>query len=573
MNRFWPPAAVAAALLLEVLWLLWPVGPWLDTTILGEPGSDALRALWGFDHLRRSILPPDTPIWSAEANLPSGVVALALPWVSGLLLAPLGALFGPVAGYNLSIGALLWAAGLSAAWMMRELGGTWGTGLVVGSAWIASPMLLHAVSDGTAEHVAVWLLPCALALACRALARPSLRAGAMAGIAGGLVALDSPYLAVYCAFAALALVPRLRAGLARSGRGFALGAAPVLLLLILLYRLFPLGSGGGLPLAELQALNVTDLRSWAEIVTSGHRAGGPAPTAIPTALLASALVLGLWAGRPAWPWLATGLAMVLLSFGRSNTLPVVSWLNDLLYHLPGVGGLRFPERWLVPATLLLACAGGLGLTRALGALRAGPALSGAVSAVLALGLLDQGVSASGFRRDFPLAPVPAYDFSTWLHDQPEAGGYALLPQVRPAAPAGKGVRPVFATLGPALLPADAELLQVRIGRPSTGAPGLQTLYRRPQDTRVARLLADWDDLTHPRLTGYPIPPGADDSRADRVRGEALQVLRDAGLRWLVIDEAAYAGAGLDALRRQLGARLVAERRFDEGSGVLVWTVE
>lgn len=573
LARWGPPAGVAAGLLALVIWLLWPLGPWLGTAILGEPGSDALRAMWGLDHLRRSILPPNTPIWSSEAGFPAGVVALPLPFVSGLLLAPLGVIFGPVAGYNLALGALLWAAGLGAAALVRALGGGWGPGLAAGAAWIASPMLLHAIADGTAEHAAVWLLPGFLALAAGALQRGGVRAGAWAGVVGGLVALDSPYLAIYAVIATLGLAPMLRAAQGRAARGFALGAAPFAVLLLAIYRQFPLGSDGGLPLEQLQALNATHLPTWATVWAQGHQPGDPTPTAIPRGLLAGGLALGLAGGRRAWAWLGVAALMVLLSFGRSDTLPIACSINEQLYRLPGVGGLRFPERWLVPASLALAVAGALGLGRGLASLRAGPGLRAGVCAVLALGAFAQGARDSGLRRDLPLASVPDPSFAAWLREQSGSGAYALLPQVRPAAPVGAGARPVFAGLGSAYTPADAELIQVRVGRPSTGAPGLQTLARRDEDPRVLRLLSDWDDLTHPALTGYPIPPGADDPRADRVRGEALDLLIDAGLRWLIIDEAAYAGAGLDALRRQLGDRLTEERRFDEGTGVLVWEIQ
>ena len=126
-----------------VYWILLPIWPNLDTHILGDKQTDAIRGMWGMDNLRRSIIPPETPIVSTQTNFPAGALLLILPFVSGILLAPLGFLFGPIVGWNLSIAVLLWAFGMTSAWMVKKLTSSWAAGMVVGGLVCCQPMLLH----------------------------------------------------------------------------------------------------------------------------------------------------------------------------------------------------------------------------------------------------------------------------------------------------------------------------------------------------------------------------------------------------------------------------------------------
>lgn len=75
--------------------------------------------------------------------------------------------------------------------------------------------------------------------------------------------------------------------------------------------------------------------------------------------------------------LAAAVALVL-SFGRN--LPLHGWL---LEHLPGFGAFRYPEKWVLPATLALALTGGLGLAK-LGRTHDGGTWAAAALALLAL---------------------------------------------------------------------------------------------------------------------------------------------------------------------------------------------
>ena len=67
----WEALITAIVLAICVYWVLIPIWPHLDSRILGDPETDAIRGMWGFDHIRRSLLPPQTPLWSNLVNFPS----------------------------------------------------------------------------------------------------------------------------------------------------------------------------------------------------------------------------------------------------------------------------------------------------------------------------------------------------------------------------------------------------------------------------------------------------------------------------------------------------------------------
>ena len=60
------------------------------------------------------------------------------------------------------------------------------------------------------------------------------------------------------------------------------------------------------------------------------------------------------------------------------------------------------------------------------------------------------------------------------------------------------------------------------------------------------------------------------SLASKSRGtKALRNLRQAGLHWIAVDEDAYTEEGLKLLREQLGNKILSEKRFSDGTGVLL----
>lgn len=600
-----PAGLVALCCLVVAGWIFHPILGQLGDHIVGDADTDAVRGMWGLDHLRRSLLPLDTPIWSKELNFPFGVLALVLPFVSGLLAAPVGLVFGPLAGFDLVMILLVAAAGFGTAVLVRIAGESWPAGLAAAGATMSPPMLLHAVCDGTPEHVAIWLVPLFLAAAVALARRPSVPVGVLAGSLAVLVAFDSPYHGVYAALIGILVLPfelvrpwppHRRKDLARALGAAAVPVAVGGLVLGLLYRNFPIDEQIGLRSEQLWKMNAADLHTWWQYDFGQRTVRDPslAPTAIPAGVLWAGLGLGLLGAPRSLPWLAAGLGAVILSFGYNDRIPqeLAQWLgsdgqelgrtilrwNQDLYALPGIGSVRFPRRWLVPATLCLSVAGGMGLARVFWLLSRPrllrrPVTWGApvVGLVLTVLAARAGVQTARFHAPFPAHALPEVAFTDWVRDQPGSGAAVLLPQMRPAPASGKrGDLPVFASIADSLSSSDVQYLQVRMGRPLLSYPSLKTLVPMKVDTDLYRLLRNWDDIAHPQLTGRPIPSSAHDERSEPFRQRVIDGVRQDGLRFVIVDEAAYAEEGMAILRAQLSSHLVSEEHFDDGTGVTVF---
>ena len=81
---------VGLLLLLLVVHQFGPIWTSLDQTILGDEETDAIKGMWSFDHIRRSMLPPETPISPKPTTLKG--VGMAATLVSAIILSPLGIL-------------------------------------------------------------------------------------------------------------------------------------------------------------------------------------------------------------------------------------------------------------------------------------------------------------------------------------------------------------------------------------------------------------------------------------------------------------------------------------------------
>ncbi len=585
-RRYRSAALAAGSVAAAVAFTLYPLWGSLGGHLLGDPDADAVRGMWGFDFLFHSLLPPDTPVRSDHVNFPFGVVALVLPWASGLLAAPLVGLFGPLAGWNLALAGLLWGAGMATAWLVRALCGSWAAGAVAGVALLTQPMLLHAVGDGTAEHVAIWGIAAFLAAAVLLLRTGRLRWGLAAGALSAVVVLDSPYHAAYTMVLVLLCLPWVLAERDVRGRWKRLvlplvaglvvaGVAAGLILHV--YRFLPTADTTGLDATVLRGTNATDPALWARFFRGvAQRDPTQVPTFVPTTFLLGAVVLAGFRIRRSWPWLAAGFLLILLSCGTHPHWPqylgdglgdALVALNGKLLALPGLSIIRFPRRLLVPGALALCVAGGWGLA----ALR--PRLGRRFVLLAAgLGLLSVllNVHASRFHRGFPLIEPPDVEFASWIDGQHGHGAVMLLPQWRPHTPdMMREHQPTFAAIEGPIASSDTLYIQVLHGRPAMGSPQLKTLRTYPKDEGVVRLIRDWTDLTLPLLQQRPIAPSATNPEFDEMRREALGSLIDQGLRYLVVDLTAYNDEAQEILRQQLGPHFHEAHRFHDGGGVLV----
>ena len=147
------------------------------------------------------------PYGQTKSTSQLGVLALTLPWTTSVLLSPLGFFFGPVVAWNLSIAMILLAIGVSTAWLVRQLTDSWSIGCAMGGLVMTQPMLLHAISDGTPEHLSLWGVPLLLGMTWKAFTEISPKWGVGAGLMAVLVALDSPYHAIYAALTGLIVLP------------------------------------------------------------------------------------------------------------------------------------------------------------------------------------------------------------------------------------------------------------------------------------------------------------------------------------------------------------------------------
>jgi hypothetical protein len=590
------PAAMGVGICLAVIiaWMLAPIWGVLDSAVLGDPRTDAVRGMWGFHHLSQGWLHPTELLYTTRVNFPAGAYAVVLPLATGLLLGPLGLALGPIIAWNLGLALVIWATGMAVAWLGRVLTDAWLPGLLAAAVLLAQPMFHHAIADGTVEHVALWSVPLFLGAALLTLREQSVRWAFAAGALSVIVAVDSPYNAVYALVIGLAVFPWALRWIRGRERdvvvslvtlaGFAAFGSGLVLALFA-----PTGVGEPSEYANrLQAYNATDLRLWWHYLTDAGSTRDPTrpPTLITTPVLIITTAFGLFGGRRAWPWLGIGWLMIGLSFGLSKRMPsdlglwlgepagalgeVILAFNSMAYDLPVIGGIRFPRRWLTPAAMALALGAAHGIAK-LQSRR--PLLTHALTLIAIGAVLQNGVATSHMRTDFPLHSLPEIAFADWIAQDDTDGAVLLLPHVRTTRPdATRDDLPVFARLGRSLSSADDLYLQIRFNRAMVPYPNLQTLAPVEQDKNVRRLLRDWSDLSHPQTAGQGIPPSALDRGADFERRVGIKILRQSGLRWVAIDLGAYNDEGLAEIERMLSLYIIDDRLFEEGDGVRVLTL-
>ena len=596
----WSPTLLAAGLIaICVYWILIPNSPQLNTAIIGDESTDAIRGLWGFDHVRRTLIPPNNPVFTDHVNFPAGATLLTLPWITSLLMTPLGSLFGPIVAWNLSIAFMLWAFGFSTAWLIQKMTDSWAAGILFGGLMTTQPMLMHAIGDGTPEHLSLWGMPFFLGALWTALSRGSTKWAIIAGLTAFMVAMDSPYHAIYSAIAGVAIAPwallrrwspTQRTEISWTISAFLTVSAIGALLVLLLYQGFSIKTNVDAEKLSLLKMNAVDLRSWwqHDFKDAFNREGSLAPTAIPTISFISALILLVIGAPKSLPWGFAGLFMLLLSMGLNPDLPVhlSQWMgglgesmgemiltfNSYLYNYPGIGEIRFPNRWLIPAALMFYVGGSYGLAK-LYRLKILKRFAFWLSGILLFIGLIVNVKSSRIDLGFPLQSVPKIEFAEWIAEHPEEGAVLLIPQIRPPPKSGKRADlPVFADLGDSLSSSDAQFFQVIHGRKMYTKPNLKTLNKNDQDPNIFRLVRNWDDLAKPKLQGEDIPPSAYDSRMDGQRNLSIQALQEAGLKFIVADLGAYNDEAMEIIRTQLGMRIDDETTFDQGDGVIIFTL-
>jgi hypothetical protein len=97
------------------------------------------------------------------------------------------------------------------------------------------------------------------------------------------------------------------------------------------------------------------------------------------------------------------------------------------------------------------------------------------------------------------------------------------------------------------------------------------MRRTARERELETLLRDLDDLTLPQTTGRAIPPSA--TQEPPRRALAAGRLVDSGMAFVALDAALYGPEGLALAKAPFADRIVEERTFEDGTGVVVWVVE
>jgi len=603
-----------------LLWAAWLLAPSIAGGAYTLPGvgsqdSDVIRGAWSLGQAAWGL--PD-PIWTSRAYFPVGIKVVPLPFATGLLLAPLQWIFGSLGAYDLQVMLMVAATGWCTAWLGRELSGSWGLGAVAGGALLAQPMLMHAITDGTPEHLALWSLPAVLAAAWRAQRSGQLRWAAVTGLLLLLLLLDSPYMAVYGLIIAppylvalLSVQPEGTSGWRARLRPMvacAVAAVPALLIIALLYRGFTLAPQdytASSAAVELSG-NSVQLRTWwgLEANPTNDQKGNLVPALMPAAMLGPALVLGILGLRRSWPWLLAGGLMLALALGVSaDNGKMLSWwlgstmgssghalghnlgngilgLNEALLGVPPFSGIRFPRRWLVPAAMAFALAGSLGLGSLLrlglriDAIRRLLERRRLIAELLgiAAGLVLATVLLTGqpYLKPRSATTFPQLAFADWIAEQPGPGAVLTLPTIRPGKPnTHRWELPVYANIADSLRSADEQYFQLVHRRPIYGYPSLFTVAANDgMDPDAARLVRDSNDMGLPGMTGGEPPMSAmqTDVATERRKGRDWMMAR--GLRFVVLDLTVYDGEWLERVTA-FYEPIASQQRFEDGDGVMV----
>ena len=616
------PAIIAAVGFL--VWATWLLAPALlggEYTLpgAGSQDSDVIRGAWSLGQAAWGL--PD-PIWTHRAFFPVGIKVVPLPFGTGLLLAPLQWALGSLGAYDPTVLLLVAAAGWSTSWLGRELSGSWGLGAIAGGALLAQPMLMHAISDGTPEHLAVWSLPAVLAAAWRAQRTGRARWALATGLLLLVLLLDSPYMAVYGLVIApfyllgvLTLRPAGASGWLQRLRPMLLCAAcalPAVLVVGLLYRGFTLAPQDFDPQSAAVELagNSVLLRTWwgLEAAPASDVRGNLVPALIPSMMLAPTLLLALVGLRRSWPWLLAGLLMLAMALGSNpdNAAMLGRWLGEVagptggdlgqrlgdsvhglnmavLGHTP-FSSIRFPRRWLVPAALCLSLAGSLGLGTLLRLpLRSVTLRSFAqrwrlplewLGIAAGLALATALLSGQPYLRPRSTTAFPTLAFADWIADQPGDGAVIAFPTVRAGKPnTHRWELPVYANISDTLRSADCLYFQLVHRRPIYCYPALFTVTaNQGLDGSAQRLVRDSNDMALPGILGKDPPSSAyqPDDQGERAAGRAWLVER--GLRFVTLDLSVYQEPWLTHIL-SFYEPIASTQRFDDGDGVMVLELE
>lgn len=449
---------------LTALLLLRVILPVFATAIPGGPVAqvDGWQNVWNLWWVQRALASAQNPFVTPLLFYPQGVSLYlqTLGITNGILVLPITALWGPVAGYNAALLLALTLTGLAGYALALHVSGDKRAAFLAGLLFTLAPSHLTRVWDGQLELASLQWAALYLLCLLRALEAGRRRDAILAGVLLALTGLTSWYALLFMALMSLGLVllwapssahPRpLRArGLGGTGlRGLigqaalVAGTAAVLLLPVIVPAIASATRQGAVARPEpdeLLARSANLLDFWlpsylhplwgeaifARVGPAWHNFSGDWNAALSYSVLALAALGAVTRWRESWRWLV--LAGGALLFALGSELQIGGWRTGvplpyaLLNLLPGLSLGRRPGLFVAAATLALIPPSALGLS-SLGALiqrRGRPLLWAIPLLLMAIELLP---------RPWPLLPAamhPAY--------QTLAGGSGAVLEVPPAA--------------------------------------------------------------------------------------------------------------------------------------------
>ena len=387
--------------------------------------------VWAVDWVARTL--PTDPAHLFDANIfyPARLtLAYSEPLILQGVLAMPAVWLGvpPVVTFNLLLIAGFALSGWAFALLVHRETGSWGAGLVAGSAVAFNAHHLVRLAHIQALHLE--LLPIVFLAIDRLLSTGRRRYALLLGASLALQATTSIYLLVFTGWAVacgwIARMPEWRHRLRDTAVWTVLaGTTCALLLLPVLWPYAELARSQGMVrgIEETESCAAT----WTDYLYTGSRVHFDAwshrfrrssdanfPGVIVTGLALFGLVSAGGLGPRARMWAAVVLGAVLLS--ALPRIPGFAWLHE---HVPALGAIRCYSRAGQMALVGMAVLAGYGAARLLGALGAAGAAGTrrlALAVLLVVGVNFEVLRAPLWYRDFPGIP-PIYDS---LRDQPHA---------------------------------------------------------------------------------------------------------------------------------------------------------
>ncbi len=547
---------VVAAVVLAVLMHHTLLGPGV---LPGEGGSDILRGWWSAWLIGHEV--PGWPFDTEMVGFPRGADVVPFPAVSLIAMAGVSRFLGAATAVSFIVFGHTVFAVLATTWLVRTLGGGWGTGLLAGALVATQPVLGGALRDGTLEVLAVGWMPLTIACMLRA-CRGEFRFGLLAAVFFVATCAESVY---YGSFTAVAVLGALTTVRTRRGL-YAVGIAGVVVAVgigLLVLAFMPVLDGMDRALATAHE---TDVRSqnattWAMLEYFAQNPGGLGwnagdiygPPLLHLVVLAAG---GLLALRRS-PWLTVlGVFFLLLSMHHEW----VMWWADG----PLGSHIRFPRRYIAAVAVVLAP----GLWWGSLPLRPWPKIELGIGLVLGGWLAWWGMASGGLVSAYPHIQIPSLTFAEVIAEDPEDAAVLFLPLWVPGG--GGDVRteqPVFASLGTDLASGDLLALQVLTDKSAWTAPSLVTLTEREGGPGV--LAKNFNDLSFATV-GKRIPESAivdAESYTDELRW-----LMGLGMKYVVVDLERYAEGEQERIHEVFEPVMVSMKDYGAGTGVRVYTL-